>query len=74
MPSFIEDNDIRAIVGTIILLLSLLCFFATCTWCIIKRDEKEKSKYFRSKNIINVHQCGVNNGKEHTEKAYSSLV
>jgi len=63
MPSFIEDNDIRAIVGTIILLLSLLCFFATCTWCIIKRDEKEKE------NTISVQQYGVNN-----EKAYSSLV
>jgi hypothetical protein len=69
MPSLIEDDDIRAILGTIILLLSLLCFFASCTWCIIKRDEKEKSKYFRSKNTIMVHQCEVNN-----EKAYSSLV
>ena len=42
MPSLIEDNDIRAILGTIILLLSLLCFFASCAWCIIKKDEKEK--------------------------------
>ena len=41
MP-FIENDDIRAIVGSFVLVLCIIGSFSCITWCVIKKEENNR--------------------------------
>ena len=49
MP-FIENNDIRALIGSFVLVSCIIGSFSCILWCLIKREENKK--YRRVSPII----------------------